>query len=290
MLVHPRPNNHLVFRGNLLHGVLGDLAPSALDAVPPGLEKARVTLLINFWRGPAPMAPESLPFVSASWKRLGLFREFREDTHTCADASSDAPLQAGTGRSAAAATAAAVIDELPMETATDDDATRVAIVADHASFFYLHFPTHSVLTQRLAEGHVAARIRWHSGMAYGPLTIVNRQSLAAIGADPRPKLMLMIRPHAPMDWRGDLPLWLPRLQEGFSERLHLLLANPYDRDTRSSLAFVWEQVDLRTADFPTAVIHDHETDGALFALVEPFSETTVSRLVWDFLDHRTVGG
>ena len=317
VLVHPHLNKHLLFRGNLLHGVLGDLAPSALGAMPQGLETDRVTLLINFWRGPAPMAPECLPFVSASWRRLGLFRDFGDVTHThthdaCANAPADASSQVDTQRStaaaaavataaaaavehtqrstaaaAAAATAAAAV-ELPMETATDDDATRVAIVAGLAHIFYLHFPSRRVLAQRFSEGHVTAHIRWQSGAAFGPLTIVNRQSLEAIDADPRPKLMLVIPPHAPMDWRGDLPLWLPRLQEGYSERLHLLLVDPYDRETRGALAFVWEQVDLRTAGLPTAVIHDHGEDGALSPLLEPFSEATVSRLVWGFLDHRNL--
>jgi len=81
-LVRPRPNKHLVFRGNLQHGVSADLAaPSSLaetDGAAP-LGAKRWTLLVNFWRT-KPMGPNCVEFDTARWRRLGLLRELGRDS------------------------------------------------------------------------------------------------------------------------------------------------------------------------------------------------------------------
>merc|ERR1719265_278563 len=61
----PTENNHIVFRGNLQHGVTGSLA-----AVPGD----RITFLVNWWNH-QPMPPNCAIFDSQRWRKLGMKRD-----------------------------------------------------------------------------------------------------------------------------------------------------------------------------------------------------------------------
>ena len=62
-LVFPKRGRHLVFRGNLAHGVPGQLAPLA-----EGAAAYRTTFLINWWNQ-KPIEPYCLHTTNLLWKK-----------------------------------------------------------------------------------------------------------------------------------------------------------------------------------------------------------------------------
>ena len=66
---YPRRNKHLLFRGNLQHGVSGELS-----VWPDDQAHSRMTLLVNWWRD-APKLPNCVRFEAERWRELGMDRE-----------------------------------------------------------------------------------------------------------------------------------------------------------------------------------------------------------------------
>lgn len=65
-LSYPKPNRHIMFSGDLQHGVLGTAAPAMSD------ERAgRVTLLINWW-DVAPLEPNTRPLTDDLAQKMGI--------------------------------------------------------------------------------------------------------------------------------------------------------------------------------------------------------------------------
>mmetsp|Transcript_9831 Transcript_9831/g.16344 ORF Transcript_9831/g.16344 Transcript_9831/m.16344 type:complete len:355 (-) Transcript_9831:608-1672(-) len=75
-LTSPVPNKHVLFRGNLQHGVHGLLSPDDEQA-PAASASRRLTLLINWWRE-QPLEPNCIKFGSDRWRSLGLWRTPKE--------------------------------------------------------------------------------------------------------------------------------------------------------------------------------------------------------------------
>jgi hypothetical protein len=67
-LVYPQPNQYVMFRGNLLHGVInGNVHTDVRNSRNRNAEPEwRVTLLVNFWKRHKPLAPACIePKVSS---------------------------------------------------------------------------------------------------------------------------------------------------------------------------------------------------------------------------------
>ena len=74
--VYPRPNRHVVFRGNLFHGVAGKLARRASGGSSQGEEqgqeqRSRVTFLVNWWEF-KPAAPNCVELPDSVFRQLGV--------------------------------------------------------------------------------------------------------------------------------------------------------------------------------------------------------------------------
>ena len=143
LLVYPEQRTHLVFRGNLNHGVTGELlAPASSD------EARRVVLLINWWRAPKPAEPVCVPLSDSDWRRRGLYLKSPR-------------------RSAPASHPAigpAELPLLPMQLALKKSASRVSLqVSDSVGFHYAFPPP------RTLPGRGKWYVRWPTGAAVGPI-------------------------------------------------------------------------------------------------------------------------
>jgi hypothetical protein len=263
-IVHPNPNKHLVFRGNLQHGVSGELSRwypggEAHGAAPRG-EKRR-TLLINWWRQ-APMAPNCVPFGEERWSRLGMLLS----EPTIASLSERLPSREPQA-----------LQWAPMDTGVGDGKSPRRVVVTIAPTDMLHFDFPPVADIRAGNW----RARWSRGEAAGPLTrldLNNRRSTQALFADKRPKLFLVLPTHAVANWAGTLPAWAGALCDEFGHRLRVVVADP---DT--TLDFL-KQFGLKAADAPTAAIHDTSRQAKYLIKERPLRKAALWRFVRGFLD------
>ena len=259
-LVHPNPNKHLVFRGNLQHGVSGELAHG-------GAQK-RSTLLINWWRY-MPMPPNCVRFGADRWQRLELHLD-------------EAKLAAlGRPDDGEAAPQPIAWSPLVIDPAT---ARRVVVEVAPTDQLYFSFP------EAMAAGNW--HVQWNTGEAIGPLArldLFHQRSLNAIFNDARPKLFLVFpsrtwkqrsTPGQPTNWATSLPKWLHELQGLFGETFKFVLVEP-----REAADFM-RQFSLTTADAPTAVIHDTARGGAKYRLRDKLRKKTMWRFVEDFVAQR----
>lgn len=272
VLAYPHPNKHLVFRGNLQHGVSGALSIPTSD---PG---ARRTLLINWWRY-APMPPNCIVFEPARWARLQLRL----------DAAAVAALRAAEARATTATTALAVpkrIEWSPLVVGGSrwQSARRVLVEVAPTDQLYFTFPPSDAMT---AGNWLLA---WGAGEAVGPLArmdLFHQQSLNAIFNDQRPKLFLVMPSRdwkagggggkgSGTTWANSLPGWIHGLHATFGARLKFVLVEP-----REAVDFM-KQFRLTVADAPTAAIHDTARGGAKYRLREKLRKATIWKLVKDF--------
>jgi hypothetical protein len=73
-LSYPRVNRHLLFRGNLQHGVPASLTLPAGEVKlrKGGTGQMRITFLINWWKG-KPMGPNCRKVDTKMVKSLGIY-------------------------------------------------------------------------------------------------------------------------------------------------------------------------------------------------------------------------
>ena len=258
-LVRPRPNKHLVFRGNLQHGVSADLAaPSSLtetDGAAP-LGAKRWTLLVNFWRT-KPMGPNCVEFDTARWRRLGLLRELARESWLVA--STRPP-----------------VDWTTLELEAPRYVTRVkrvAIELPPTDLLYLDFPSREALSAALAAAEARAlpqvvsdaraalaaaeadnlRLEWGVATSFGPISrldLQHRSSTSNLFSDVRPKLFFVLSPRGSTLWVQALPRWLPALHRLYGERLRFVLADP-----SNSMDFL-NHMGIKPEDAPMVVLHD----------------------------------
>ena len=278
VLTYPSPNKHLVFRGNLQHGVSGELAIPLPDDAPP--HPRRRTLLVNWWRY-APMPPNCIAFESERWERLGMRL----------DAAAIAALLRGGG----ATPRPFAWKRLTTEASS---ARKVVVEVAPTDQMYFSFPNASVM--RPGNWHV----QWARGEALGPiarLDLKHSRSMNAIFTDKRPKLFLVLPSRSyssaknsdkpPTNWASSLPKWLYALHERYGEAIKFVFAEP-----RESSDFMI-QFGLGMSDVPTAVIHDNyntindrskaKRHGAgKYKLNDKLRKATVVKFVEDFFAKR----
>ena len=261
-LVYPEANKHLLFRGNLQHGVSGALT------LPSSGAHTRRTLLINWWRY-APMPPNCIPFEASRWSKLGLKLD---------DA---ARAKLAGGRHATARP----VEWSPL--AVDRAAARrVVVEVAPTDQLYFNFPSQD----SMAAGNWI--VEWGAGEAVGPLArldLMHQRSLDAMFSDKRPKLFLILPSR---DWRSggnsnsraqrthwcnSLPRWIYGLSAAYGARLKFVLVEP-----RESANFM-EQFGLQMADVPTAAIHDTARGGHKHLLKEKPRKATMWKFVQDFV-------
>ncbi|EOD32206.1 hypothetical protein EMIHUDRAFT_202849 [Emiliania huxleyi CCMP1516] len=160
LLVYGEPTSHLVFRGNLLHGVPHELAPQTTDD-----EARRFVLAVNWWSGSKPASEGSLPCVplsDADWRRRGLYRT---DGHPVRSVPTAHRIRGP-----------AELPPLPMRLALTRAATSVALHPSRTVMMEHSFPPPHELPRK-GEFHV----RWPADAARGPIDISSLHDAAARG-------------------------------------------------------------------------------------------------------------
>ena len=249
-LVHPRRNKHLVFRGNLQHGVDAELAqPSELGA-------RRTTLLINWWRQ-APLPPNCKAFGRERWKRLGLYRSTE------------------------------AVEALRRRDAQQPAARRIGWeeMALRGGGARLHRMRIEIAPTRMYHLDVDVsrggnwRVGWEVGHALGPidrLDLKHKNCVGTLFSNPKPKLFIVLDNGGSADWRATLPEWTARLLDEHSSDFVFVAADPV------TTADFMQHMGLRGDDAPTAVIHDTKRE-AKHRMSEPFGEEAVGRFIRRFL-------
>ena len=278
LLVHPAPNKHLVFRGNLHHGVTGELSrwahggeATADDARSTTAAGQRVTFLVNWWRR-MPKPPNCVPFGDERWRRTGLWL----------DGGQVAALMGGGGGGGGAEDASRPMEWLPLPLDATE-ARHVAITLPVTDLIFFRFPP----PPKMRKGNWV--LRWEGATAaIGPITrldLHHRRSLDALFNDPRPKLFLVFPTKGAPNWQGALPKWTSRLLDDFAPALRFVLVDPTD----ASADFM-RQFGIKRADAPTVVIHDnHRGADAKYRLTKDartLRRAAVTAFVEDFLRGR----
>ena len=262
-LCYPQRNKHLVFRGNLQHGVSGQLSRAARRDVLG----SRRTLLVNWWRD-APQPPNCNPF--GGWERHGLLRTPQQ-------------LQRLLGEEAGAQSRAAPRRAAWVPMAVDDVASTVQLPIEIAPTDLYFF---SVVSPAAQDGAVHDwALAWRAGRRAGVLGPIARLDLehrsmtSALFRDKRPKLIVVLPDADGSKWGGRLPAWLAPLHRKHSAAFKFVLANP--QRTADFMRFFG----LTAADAPTVVIHDTVGEGK-HRLQERMSKESVQRFVSGFLARR----
>ena len=280
LLVYPQPNKHFAFRGNLQHGVSGDLqlSPSGSGGSADDSGKRR-TLLINWWRS-APMPPNCVPFPTERWEKLKLRL----------DAGAMASLRFGKGMGGGLSMKS-VPQTTPFEPLSIDRAASRWTYVEVAPTDQLYFSFPQAAEMRTGNWLV----RWARGEAVGPIArmdLYHTRSLNAMFNDPRPKLILLLPSRAWREkpppgrvthWAESLPKWLHALHEARGASFKFVLSEP--RETANFM----KQFGLTMADVPTAVIHDTSKGGVggpKYVLREKLRKASIWRFVDDFLAER----
>ena len=269
-LIHPSRNKHLLFRGNLHHGVTGELlrsAPGGTSGSEAG--NRRLTLLINYWRY-QPMPPNLMPFESDRWERarLSLGTEAVQALVHSESRDVPPPIQWASLWSSHSASA---------QQQNRDRIRQIAIELPPTDLVYLAFPP---------QEHMRAGswlVQWEPGMAFGPiarLDLFNQRSLTAIFNDKRPKLFFVLPSKGARLWMGAVPRWLDEFLGQFSEAVKVVFAEPSDT------ADFMRQFALTAADAPTAVIHDTSRNGRKYRMGGKLSRARAWKFVQDFIAGR----
>ena len=245
---YPRRNKHLLFRGNLQHGVSGELS-----VWPDDQAHSRMTLLVNWWRD-APKLPNCVRFEAERWRELGMDR--REDQLWQLRAATELPR-------------AVSWTALPLE---EGRATRtLTLELPPTDIVYFEVP------EPLAEGDWA--VEWPRERVSGPFARLDLQHRSCVGAlfrEPLPKLFLVLAARGARHWQGSLPRWLRPMQQQLEAKFRFVLADPADaHDFLGAFG-------LTTKDAPTMVIHDTAA-GVKRALGEPLTKASAWRFVRGFL-------
>ena len=260
-LCYPQRNKHLVFRGNLQHGVCGQLSRAARSQQLG----SRRTLLVNWWRS-APQPPNCNPFEA--WEAHGLLTTPAELRRL-----------AGPGPPPRATRVAAWV---PMAL---DDASTVQQVVEIAPTDLYYFAV--VAPERQDSAVHDWALTWPHGKRAGVVGPISRLDLehrsmtSSLFREKRPKLIVVLADATRTKWGGRLPGWLGPLHRRHGHRLKFVLADPH------ATADFMKFFGLTAADAPTLVIHDTVREQKHF-LKEPMGSEAAKRFINGFL--RGAGG
>lgn len=245
-LSYPRKNRHIMFSGDLQHGVLGSAAPRIAEA------GSRVTLLINWW-SEAPIEPNTVVLTDDL---------ARENKHLRALVSEDfvaPPLEtrvfrnvqvAPSGDSSSSTTAASGIVYTPTQTLEIPPVSSGLVVRHTVTFppGDLHF---LYLPANVPPGH-AYQVKWADDQCYGSLgllDLLHSNQVNQLFRLPQPKLLLMYESPDNKLYEAILTAVLP-LAKKMQGHIKVYLC------PTSSCANALEAFGLTRGDLPRAVIDD----------------------------------
>ena len=230
VLVHPKPGRHVIFRGNLHHGTVGELASAAAPRADRrrSSPELRYVLIINWWRAPQPIPPTTVVFGEDEWRMAGLLRD-------------DAPSlkkKAGSGGQ--------MLSLTPMEPLSSMKLATIAIATPGCvlnSFYQFKLPVPDAAT-----AGTAWRVSWPSGSVLGPqaqLLPDTAEQLFSSEAQPIQLFYVVTRRHA--KFADDLPDWMASLHASLLAKLPFIRIVLVDPRGESEMGFL-KNVGLSGAD------------------------------------------
>ena len=265
LFVYPRRNRHLMFRGDLNHGVVGSLdvpeecSDEALEERPRAY---RITLAINWWDR-SPMVPNTMTLTDALAKKMGIWRSENEHIRL------DLPIVPSTELTGAHEVVAVPLD-MPENL---EDRKRHEVVFPPGELFYFTTP-------RVMERSVYS-VSWPHWAVWGGVNMLDLNDQAQMHdlfSSMNPKAILLYRPlEGSEEFDTLLDATLPVVSR-FGSTFKFYLC-PYD----NSCADVADEFGFYKEDLMRLVVHVTQTD-AKFASDQMTLDSIDSNIMGNFLD------
>lgn len=272
LLVYPKANRHVVFRGNLNHGVVGELSRTA-----EAEGKKRITLLINWWYR-RPMEPNTVRITNAMAASFGAVKtrmdrpewnDHEQRTEPRPDVSG-AAVALRPGRDTAP-----IVRDGRIEAVAGTRLTRIIVPPNEGIWFNLPELDHGALSES-----DMFLVTWPQDEIFGSVGILDtahQQQMSSIFRSQQPKLYAF---HGDRDGAAVAHSFLP-----VSQRL-LGVVDPYIAPLSTS-ADAMRQLGVAKEDLPALVLHDTSSDrtevrqnwslshGEVVAFVQEFTNAPV---------------
>ncbi|GMH55409.1 hypothetical protein TrRE_jg11814 [Triparma retinervis] len=259
-LSYPKKNRHVIFRGDLNHGVSKTLS---LDE--EGSE--RVTLLVNWWIS-KPLEPNCMVLTDDLATEIGLNYPSEVASHLSSAGSvsgSQSPVNSGstphlnvTGTKQKEKGYKRHLERFPPNDA-----------------FYYDMPKNKALSagSLYAVTWSDARVFGHTGM----LDLYNTNQVAGLFRDPLPKLLVFVHEQRDLDSPTGINWWLQPLARRLGDRVKVYTA------TKDKAKGAWEAFGLKEGDLPIAVMHDTKEERKMVMEREgTFGMGKVEKLIEEF--------
>jgi hypothetical protein len=274
-LSYPKKNRHIMFSGDLQHGVMGSAAPESSGSIQQG----RVTLLINWW-DVAPLEPNTRVLTDETAASIGLDKLMHwadhgddeddedDDEDDEDDEDSDVmevevtdtgdTLLKAVGGKGKHSTQAAAADLLSIPT-TLSDATRHQITLPPGDLFFAYLP------KKLDGG--LHRIRWNWNETFGGVGLLDLESSTQVGQLfrlPEPKVMVIYNKKDKKTYKKMLNSVLPIAKTYLGSVKFYFCSSDKTADMLSAFG-------LTADELPRIAVHDTKTDEKWVQPKEEFS-------------------
>ncbi len=249
-LSYPRKNRHIVFRGDLNHGVA-----SSLSLSPPGGD--RLTLLVNWWTE-KPMEPNCRVMTDEIAKRVGFYYpdSVQYEKSVAANRVSLSPLLNVTG--------------------TSNFGRHEESFPPGDAFYYDMPPLSDLVAGTLYE------VKWdwdHVFATVGHLDLWNQNQMGSLFRIKEPKCLVFVESDADLK---DINVWLQPLAKRYMGEVKVYTG------TKRKAGNAWSNFGVTESDLPTAVMHDTQADRKM-KLKESLGEVAVEDMWKSFLKGKSDG-
>jgi len=261
-LSYPKQNRHVVFRGDLNHGVSKTLSLSDNS-------EERITLLVNWWTD-SPMAPNCMTIPDSLATKIG-FNYPEKVAKTLAEAPSID--RRGTSREYLTATPkdAPFLNVSNPERRHADIERHMETFPPADSFFY-DMP----VLKNLALSTLYA-VEWskeHVFASVGMLDLWNQNQISSLFRIKEPKCLVFVDREQDLE---DIQWWLQPLAKEYQGKVKVYTA------IKSKAENAWGEFGITAKDLPIAVMHDTDTDRKMMKRGMKCEETEVKQMWNDFL-------
>lgn len=273
-LSYPKPNRHIMFSGDLQHGVLGTAAPAMSEG-----HGGRVTLLINWW-DVSPLEPNTRPLTDDLAHKMGIDtlmgsdedEEYEEDDDDMdeADAEDEADVMevemSGTGDTLLKPVGKHRIRNSEQQEANllriptvSSENMRHRITLPPGDMFFVYLP------KDIESG--LHRIKWKRNETFGSVGDLDLSQQTQVGQLfrlPEPKALIIYNKKDKKTYKKLLNSVLPIAKKYLGSVKFYFCSSDKTEDLLSAF-------DLTKKDLPRLAIHDTQTDEKFVQPAEEFS-------------------
>mmetsp|Transcript_26104 Transcript_26104/g.49345 ORF Transcript_26104/g.49345 Transcript_26104/m.49345 type:complete len:405 (-) Transcript_26104:72-1286(-) len=260
-LSYPKANRHVLFRGDLNHGVSKTLS---LDEDQPN---SRVTLLVNWWTR-KPMEPNCMEFTDEIAKKSGFV--YPDKVAKVVETSkSVGPNKVNS-------------ETTPFLNITDPKNKNTKMYTRHMERFPPNDGFHYDMPKpKDLVAHTLYAINWswnHVFGTVGMLDLWNQNQISSLFRIAEPKLIVFIHDDRDLEGPFGINWWLQPLAKKYQDRVKTYTA------TKEKASNAWGEFGIIESDLPIAVMHDTKTNRKLvLERGSVFGEDKVEELMNKFL-------